>query len=305
MLHRTFSGAAETLAMLLALTFVAIQAGAQVGPPPNSPPTIILFGNPAPNAIVTVSGTAVEFSVLVLGNPSPTCSIDNGIGTVPCSAVPVLPATVSVSPTLTTTYTLTATNSAGTVTAQATVIVLLLPQNPPEPGLLTSLSGKNTKQIVLPPQYHYTFATGVTGFIPAFSGDLALPSLTPGNNVDEHGNMFSQVSAPPPTSSKLAIFFIGSTAYAYDPNGGRSLFGATSGTCTQNGQFVTNDYTVIANMGYDPIALAYYVKTNHVSQSAYTNDPNACSVDSTGNFYYYSAGSGTEALIKITKADAD
>src|SRR5215472_8252615 len=89
-----------------------------------------LVSGPLP--MITASGVPIQISYLVLGNPS-RCSIDNGVGTVPCPANGNQ-ATVSVSPTVTTNYTLTASNGNGTVTAQATVVVLQFPPNPPGPG---------------------------------------------------------------------------------------------------------------------------------------------------------------------------
>jgi len=182
--------------------------------------------------------------------------------------------------------------------AQTTVVVLQLPPNPPGPGLLTTLPGENFKQVALPPQYHYTFANTLD-FVSTHSGDLSVSFIAPGNNVDARGNMFS--------SGVMAFKFtlnFGSTSYMFDPSGVRSVFGTTAGTCTQTGQLLTNDYTVINRVGYNPIVLAYYVTTTHTIQTAYTNDPNACNPNiSPGNdSYYYSAGSTTQALIKVSSA---
>ena len=158
---------------MLVLTLGAMKAAAPVGPPPNSPPDILASGVVGPLPTVTVSGTSTEIPYFIIGNPAPTCSIDNGVGSIPCS-VNGNQTTVTVSPVVTTTYTLTATNSYGTVTAQATVVVLPLPANPPGPGLLTPLPRKTFKQALLPPQYHYTFAN-IPGFVPTHSGDLGVP----------------------------------------------------------------------------------------------------------------------------------
>jgi fibronectin type 3 domain-containing protein len=67
--------------------------------------------------------TAGGFSILswvITGSPTPTVSIDNGIGTVSGLSK-------SVSPTQSTTYTLTATNSAGQATSQTSVVVAAAP----------------------------------------------------------------------------------------------------------------------------------------------------------------------------------
>jgi hypothetical protein len=292
--HSSLSRAVSLSALTFALTLGAMKADAQIGP--GGAPTIFQFGPLSPNVTVITSGSTAVLLYSV-GGPASTCSIDDGVGTVPCS-VSGGQASVNVSPTMTTTYTLTASNSSGTVIAQTTVVVLQLPPNPPGPGLLTTLPGKNFKQVVLPPQYHYTFAN-TPAFVSTHSGDSGVSFIAPGNNVDARGNMLSTG----PAAFKFTLNF-GSTSYMFDPNGVRSVFGTTTGTCTQTGQLVTNDYTVINRLGYNPIALAYYVTTTHTIQTAYTNDPNACNPDSSpGNdLYYYSAGSTTQALIKISGA---
>jgi chitodextrinase len=76
-------------------------------------PTIASF-TASPTSIV--SGNTSTLSWSASGNPTPTLSINNGVGT-------VIGTSVAVSPTATTTYTLTATNSAGNKTAQVTVTV--------------------------------------------------------------------------------------------------------------------------------------------------------------------------------------
>lgn len=80
-------------------------------------PTIISFFHNNSNGINTpiLFGQSTSLIFKVTGTPFPTISINNGIGTVTDS--------VTVSPTITTTYVLTATNSAGTVTSPLTVTV--------------------------------------------------------------------------------------------------------------------------------------------------------------------------------------
>jgi len=78
-----------------------------------SAPVISSF-TASPESISSAGSSTLSW--LVAGNPLPTESIDNGVGTVSGSSV-------SVSPTQTTKYTLTASNSLGSTTAQATVTV--------------------------------------------------------------------------------------------------------------------------------------------------------------------------------------
>jgi len=279
------------LTFTFALTLGASQAAAQVA----NGPFIAFFGSTGPLPMITFSGVPIQIPYLAGGYPSATCSIDNGVGTVPCS-VNGSPTTVSVSPTLTTNYTLTATNSYGTVTAQATVVVLPLPPTPPGPGLLTTLTGKNYKQSVLVPQYHYTFAS-IPGYQPTHSGDSGVSSVVPGNPVDARGNMLATVT---PLGLGSPVLF-GSTAYLYDPNGLKSIFGTTSATCTQIGPLATNEYTVINTVGYNPVALAYYASTTHTIQTIYTNHPNVCNPNlNNANYFFFLVGSTTKALIKIS-----
>jgi chitodextrinase len=81
--------------------------------PTSTPPSITSF-LAAPGTI-TAGGSGI-LSWVITGSPTPTVSIDNGIGTVTGT-------TKTVAPTQTTTYTLTATNSAGAATAQASLTV--------------------------------------------------------------------------------------------------------------------------------------------------------------------------------------
>jgi hypothetical protein len=282
------------LTFTFALTLGATQVAAQTGG--GGSPAVGFFGSTGPLPLITVSGVSIQIPYLVYGDPSTTCSIDNGVGAVPCS-VNGNPATLSISPSVTTTYTLTATNSYGSVTAQTTVVVVQLPPNPPGPGLFTTLPGKNYKQSVLPPQYHFTFATVPGRYQLTRSGDSGLASLVPGSFVDARGNMLSIV-----TSLGLGgSVFLGSTAYLYDPNGARSVFGTTSATCTQSGPLATNEYTMINSVGYNPVALAYYATTTHTIQTIYTTNPNLCNPNSNNaNSFVFLAGSTTQALIKIS-----
>ncbi len=94
---------------------VTVTANDVISSPTPSPspttisPTISLF-------TAYMSGKSASLSWVVSGSPAPVVSINNGLG--------ILSGTnVLVSPTQTTTYTLTATNSAGTATAQVTVVV--------------------------------------------------------------------------------------------------------------------------------------------------------------------------------------
>jgi chitodextrinase len=77
----------------------------------------------APGATATLSWT-------VTGNPTPSLSINNGVGTVTGSSI-------TVSPKATTTYTLTATNSSGNTSANTAVTVTTDTQAPSQPTNLT------------------------------------------------------------------------------------------------------------------------------------------------------------------------
>ena len=77
------------------------------------------------------AGQSATLSWVVSGNPTPTLSINNGVGTVTGSSQTVTPA-------VTTTYTLTATNSVGTASANVTVTVSSGTQPPTAPGNLTA-----------------------------------------------------------------------------------------------------------------------------------------------------------------------
>ena len=101
----TLSASSESLAQMA--TFLA--AGAS-GP---SAPAILSF-SASPSSIT--AGQSSELSWVVSGNPSPTLSLNDGIGTVTGSSAVVSPAA-------TTTYTLTAQNANGSASAQATVTV--------------------------------------------------------------------------------------------------------------------------------------------------------------------------------------
>src|SRR5262249_50598665 len=80
---------------------------------PQAGPVITSF-TANPTSIGTGGSSTLSWSVS--GNPAPTLSINNGVGTVTGTSVVV-------HPTVTTTYTLTATNSVSTATAMATVTV--------------------------------------------------------------------------------------------------------------------------------------------------------------------------------------
>ena len=98
-------------------------------------PVISSFGAVPANIL---SGQSTTLSWTVSGSPTPTLSIDNGIGTVTGTSVVV-------SPTTTTTYTLTAANSAGsptattqvTVTNSAATYTLTLAVSPSNSGTVT------------------------------------------------------------------------------------------------------------------------------------------------------------------------
>ena len=88
-------------------------------------------GNQAPTATLTASPTGItsgQTAMLTWTTTNATsASIDNGIG----SVTPVSGGSVTVQPSMTTTYTITAMGTGGSVTAQATVTV--------QPGSLTNI----------------------------------------------------------------------------------------------------------------------------------------------------------------------
>ncbi len=95
-------------------------------PPPPPPPTLIAPSissfSASPSSIT--SGQSSTLSWSVSGNPTPTLSLNQGIGAVTGTSR-------SVSPTVTTAYTLIATNSQGSANANTTVTITAVP--PPTP----------------------------------------------------------------------------------------------------------------------------------------------------------------------------
>lgn len=87
-----------------------------------SPPVIESFSHNNSNGINApiTFGQSTSLSSKVTGTPSPTVTINNGVGAVSGVGASF---NVTVSPTVTTTYILTATNSAGTITSSLTVVV--------------------------------------------------------------------------------------------------------------------------------------------------------------------------------------
>lgn len=83
----------------------------------------------APTGITQGSSTTLSWSVS--GNPAPTISINNGVGS-------VFGSSITVTPNASTTYTLTATNSAGSATANVTVTILPPPDFVPPTTSITA-----------------------------------------------------------------------------------------------------------------------------------------------------------------------
>jgi|GEM_PF-6503273 hypothetical protein len=140
----------------------------------SNPPVISSF-TAAPQTITVGSSTTLTWSVS--GNPTPTLSIDNGIGAV--SGISVV-----VSPSTTTTYTLTATNSGGTVTAQTTVTVNTAPPITLKQKVSNISSGATSISAVLP--------SSVT------SGDLIIVSVSgwPSNGTVTVSDSLSNAYVP-------------------------------------------------------------------------------------------------------------
>jgi hypothetical protein len=128
--------------LVKALTGIMAFEAAGAQPPSGTAPIITSF-TAAPSSIIP--GNSASLSWSVSGNPIPTLSINNGIGTVTGSSI-------SVSPSLTTTYTLTADNSEGSTTANATVTVTAAPPldtAPPSVPANLSASAVSSSQINL------------------------------------------------------------------------------------------------------------------------------------------------------------
>ncbi len=116
-------------------------------------PTISSF---TANPTSITSGNSTTLSWSVTGNPTPTLSINNGVGTVSGSSVNVTPAS-------TTTYTLTVTNSQGNTTANTTVTVTAPDTTPPTVPTNLSATAVSSSGINL----NWTASTdnvGVTGY---------------------------------------------------------------------------------------------------------------------------------------------
>ena len=126
-----------TVAAFDAATNVSGQSGPAIATTqtPAVAPTISFF-SASPSTIS--NGSSATLSWTVSGNPTPSLSIAPGIGAVSGTSI-------GVSPNVTTTYTLTASNSAGTVTAQAVVT------NTTPPSVPTNLTATaiSTSQINL------------------------------------------------------------------------------------------------------------------------------------------------------------
>ncbi|MCI0528987.1 MAG: Ig-like domain-containing protein, partial [Nitrospira sp.] len=100
-------------------------------PPAPTPPAISSF-TASPSSISQGNSSVLSWSTS--GDPQPTLSIDNGVGTVSGTSTTVFPSTTTI-------YTLTATNSQGSVTAQATVTVTIPDATPPAVSLTAPASG--------------------------------------------------------------------------------------------------------------------------------------------------------------------
>lgn len=125
-----------------------------------SAPVIISFfrGNSNGTNAGILSGQSTNFIWKVTGAPTPTVSIDHGIGAVLVESTNSFQPAITVSPMVTTIYTLTATNSAGTATAQLTVVV-----TPTKLPVITSLS-RAVGQMGAPFMYQITAANNPTSF---------------------------------------------------------------------------------------------------------------------------------------------
>jgi uncharacterized protein YkwD/chitodextrinase len=129
--------------------------------PVTQAPTILSF-SAAPTSVVQGTSSTLSWSV----NGATTITIDNGIGDVTSVT------SKQVSPAQTTVYTLTASNSAGTVTAQATVTVTAQGDTqPPSTPTLTSAIAKSSTQVDLTWSAS-TDNVGVTGYQIVRNGGL-------------------------------------------------------------------------------------------------------------------------------------
>ena len=159
-------------------------------------------GGPAAPAITSFSanpsvisaGQSALLSWVGSGSPSPTLSIDNGVGTVTGGT------SALATPTTTTTYTLTAVNASGSVTAQTTVSVSQPDVTPPSVPASLAASPSSSSQITL--SWAGSTDPNVTGQV---------TSGVAGYQVFRNGTALATTTATAVTDSGLTA----STTYSY------------------------------------------------------------------------------------------
>ena len=141
-----------------------------------SAPVIVSFfsSNATGSNAPIKSGETASLIAKVTGTPTPTVSVNNGVG-----VVSGIGSTFSfnVSPTVTTTYILTATNSAGIVTSSLTVTVI--PASATTPAITSPLTAK--AKMGVPFSYQITANNSPTSF------DASLPDVK--NSLFLHGGL--------------------------------------------------------------------------------------------------------------------
>jgi fibronectin type 3 domain-containing protein len=175
------------------------------------------------NPSTITSGNSSTLSWTVSGNPAPTLSINNGIGTVSGSSV-------NVSPTATTTYALTATNSQGNATASTTITVTIADTQPPTVPTNLTATAVSSSGINL----SWTASTdnvGVTGYkVYRCTGS----SCTPSQIGTSATNSYSDANLAASTQYTY-------TVSAYDAAGNNSAQ-STSASATTQAQQQTGTY---------------------------------------------------------------
>ena len=156
-----------------------------------SAPAITSF---SANPSVISAGQSAVLSWVVSGNPSPTLSIDNGVGTVTGGTSAV------VAPVTTTTYTLTAVNASGSATAQTTVSVAQPDVTPPSVPASLVASAISSSQITL------SWASSTDPNVPG-----QVTSGVAGYQVFRNGNAIATTTATSYTDTGLTA----STTYSY------------------------------------------------------------------------------------------
>ena len=239
------------------------------------PPTISSFVA-TPSSITSGAASVLSWTV----TNATTLSINNGVGTVTGTSVPV-------APTATTTYTLTATNSAGTIaTSTATITVVV-------PGQLALLAG----------------TVGYQGSTPTFDNPA-------GNAVDSSGNVYvvdtGSNTIEKVTPAGVVTTFAGSgLTGSLDGTGTAATFNKPMGIAvdTSNNLYVTdtNNQTIRKiTPGGVVTTLAGYPgvggTTDGTGSAATFSYPVGIAVDTVGNLFVTEDPTSNKPIRKITSS---